>query len=113
MNVPIPYTEYLAEVKSRICKLCADASDEGLCAISGSGACMVERHLPKIIQVAYIVESTELRDYVASFREHVCVECQKDGAVHCSSRDEGLCGMDKYFPLVVEAVDAVNRRHAI
>jgi len=108
----IPYEEFLSEVKLRVCSLCSKTGADGQCTITGTKSCTGERHLPKIIQVANMINSNNVDDYVSAFREHVCRDCRKDGDTHCTVRESDACGLDKYFPIVVEAIEAVQRRYA-
>ena len=103
---------YLDAVKSSVCALCEQSDDEG-CSISGHSLCMIEKHLPRIVQVSAMVQSDKVEDYVAAFRQHICTNCRQDGNAFCFVRESEACGLDQYFPLVVEAIEAVNKRYEI
>jgi len=107
----IPYTEYLFEVKARVCSMCSQSNEDGACSISGTQKCTVERHLPRIVEVSHTVEGDNADDYIGAFRLYVCKDCRADGEHDCTDRDNDACGLDKYFPLVLEAIEAVERRH--
>jgi hypothetical protein len=107
----IPYTEYLFEVKARVCSLCSQSNEDGSCSLSGTQKCTVERHLPRIVEVANTVQGNDAAEYIGAFRMHVCKDCRENGEHSCTDRDSDACGLDTYFPLVLEAIEAVERRH--
>ncbi|MBI5645690.1 MAG: hypothetical protein HY962_02060 [Ignavibacteriae bacterium] len=75
----------------------------------------MERFLPQIVDVATSVSSDKIDDYVSALRDTVCRVCRPDGEQLCSVRDSHVCGLDRYFVLILEAIEQVilqKRQHA-
>jgi hypothetical protein len=66
-----------------------------------------------MIKVARDIKGTDVQDYIDAFRLHICRDCRSGGDTDCNLRDDGLCDLDQYFPLVLEAIEKVERRHSV
>ncbi|HLF13814.1 MAG TPA: universal stress protein [Bacteroidota bacterium] len=106
----MPYEErYLEEIRQRVCMKCIDRTPSGLCVASTYDSCAINRYLPEIIDIVLTTPGDNLDAYVARLREKVCSVCQHqspDG--HCDMRDDVECALDRYFPLVIEAIQEVH-----
>ena len=106
----MPYDErYLQAIREKICTKCIDRTSTGICAATTYEACAINRFLPEIIDIVLTTGGNDLGVHVARLRENVCSVCQHqspDG--HCDLRDDVECALDRYFPLVVEAIREIK-----
>lgn len=113
-NRTMPYDErYLQEIRQRICLKCIDRTPSGICVTVTFDSCAINRFLPEIINVVLTTKGPALEAYVKELRENVCVRCEHqspDGI--CDTRDDLECALDRYFPLVVEAILDVSGKPA-
>ena len=103
------YERYCEAIRKRVCQHCVDLGEEGRCTLTGDQKCGVELYLEKIIYVVHSTQSSYLSDYVNALRKHICAFCKNqnpDGT--CKLRSEVDCGLDRYFALVVEAIEEVD-----
>ena len=73
--------------------------------------CQVRRFLPEIVNIINTTQSDSIEPYVNALRKTVCVKCEHakpDGS--CEERRKIDCCLDRYFPLVVEAIEEVYER---
>lgn len=101
------YDRIVESIHARVCALCMHADAVGSCSIGQRSTCAVERFLPQIVEVATTVNSDRIDDYVSALREIVCRVCRPDGQEHCGVRDATVCGLDRYFVLIIEAIEDV------
>lgn len=101
------YDRIVDSIHARVCALCMHADAVGSCSIGQRSNCAVERFLPQIVEVATTVNSDRIDDYVSALREIVCRVCRPDGQEHCGVRDATVCGLDRYFVLIIEAIEDV------
>lgn len=96
---------YLQAIRERVCRKCLDRTPTGLCVTSTFDACAINRYLPEIIDIVLTTEGDDIDAFTAKLRERVCAVCdhQSPGG-RCDLRDDVECALDRYFPLVVEAV---------
>ena len=105
------YDKYRQAIVNRVCSHCIVCAENGKCTLTGEDRCGVEIHLEKIVDVVHSVKSPRLEDYVKVLREKVCKTCKNqnpDGT--CQLRSVADCGLDRYFELVVEAIEEVDKR---
>lgn len=105
MNAAPEMTEYLEEIRKEVCSRCVERPPGGPpCAPLGK-VCGIELHLPEIVRAIREVQSGWLEDYLENDRAKVCS--------HCPHRHTDICPcpMDYLGALLVEAVEAVDRRH--
>jgi hypothetical protein len=106
--------EYWQEVKQRVCMKCIDSDGYGNCLINPSIDCALELYFPRIVEVVSSVKSDSVDVYVQALRKKVCGECRyerDDGT--CPLRTEVECALDRYFPLVIQAIEEVDQRTAV
>ncbi|MBI3999752.1 MAG: hypothetical protein HY351_03975 [Candidatus Omnitrophica bacterium] len=102
---------YRNAIRKKVCEHCIDLSEAGHCTLTGDRQCGVELYLGKIIEVVHSIQSPHLQDYVKVLRERVCTSCKNqnpDGT--CRLRSEADCGLDRYFALVVETIEEVDKQ---
>lgn len=105
------YEKYREAIHKKVCQHCIDRTEEGICGLTGHDECGVEAHLPKIVRAVQSVQSDSLQDYIDALRKIVCVDCKnKNSDGTCQLRSEADCGLDRYFELVVEAIEEVDQR---
>jgi hypothetical protein len=96
--------EYLDEIRRHVCSRCVERPEGGPpCAPLGK-VCGVELHLPRLVSAVREVHSDWMAPYLDSTRQKVCESCPY------LRRDCCPCPMDSLALLVVEAVEAVDRR---
>lgn len=96
--------KYLEAIRRQVCGRCLDARDDGSCGLGGR-QCAIEAHLPALLEAILAIESTRMDDYVTAIEAQVCRSCDaQDTRGLCGLREEGLCALYTYLPLVVDAV---------
>ena len=105
------YKRYLRAVRNKVCAHCVDLAEEGKCTLTGFNKCGVELYLPEIVTVVHSVESDKLGDYIQLLRKKVCSNCKNQNADGtCKLRTEADCGLDRYFALIIEAIEEVDQK---
>ena len=105
---------YWSVVQEKVCKKCIDGDGEGNCRLESSHKCELKEYFPTIISVVNSVSSDHIADYVNRLRSVVCSECSHqnlDGT--CRFREKVDCALDRYYPLVVEALEEVSRQETL
>lgn len=103
------YERYRTAIRRKVCQHCIDLGADGKCTLTNERQCGVEIYLDKIVDVVHSVHSQNLQDYVDLLRKKVCANCKNqrpDGT--CQIRNEIECGLDRYFALVVEAIEEAD-----
>ncbi|HEX9190037.1 MAG TPA: hypothetical protein VGB87_23375 [Vicinamibacteria bacterium] len=104
------YQAYRDAIRRRVCTICLDGADDGSCALAS--ACAIEEHLPRLVDAILDVRRRRDDAYAAAVEARVCATCaHRDALGLCRLRRDGQCTVSVYLPLVVEAVDEVERRH--
>jgi len=108
------YRAYREAIRRRVCAVCLDGADDGACALAGPPVCAIEEHLERLVDAILAVRSRHDDAYAAAVEARVCTYCtQRDELGLCRLRRDGRCTVSVYLPLVVEAIDEVERRHEI
>ena len=101
--------QYLKAIHEKVCTVCTERTAEGKCGLSEGTVCPIEVYLPSIVEVVHSVSSDMMEKYVPNLREHVCGQCPNQGADgKCPLRSAVDCMLDRYFPLVVDAIEEVD-----
>ena len=103
---------YREEVLGRVCPGCIDANSQGDCLLAGAAGCAVKRFFPQVVAAVRSVYSVAMEPYEAALREKVCSGCVQLQGGKCLTRDHVDCALDRYLPMIVQAVeelDLVNR----
>jgi hypothetical protein len=103
-----PLSDYRAAITHSICSVCRKPDDNGLCDLTSREQCAIERYLERIVEAVTGVHSGRYEDYVAAIRASVCARCESGDALRCDDRGTDICLLDRYLPLIIEAVERVN-----
>ena len=102
---------YWQAVQQRICTKCIDGDAHGNCRLTGEESCGLKAHFPRIVETIHSVKSDKMEPYIDALRQNVCANCKHQPPNgKCMVRANVDCGLDRYFPLVVEAIEAVQGR---
>ena len=102
---------YWQEIRRRICEKCVDSDGTGDCRVDPAIDCAIRQYLPLIVGAVSRVSSDRVVDYVAELRGIVCAQCKHAAADgHCEVREGVDCALERYFPLVIEAIETVNQQ---
>jgi hypothetical protein len=105
MTGQVDLTDYLEEIRKRVCSRCIERPPGGPpCAPLGK-ECGVELHLPELIQAIREVRSGLIAPYLDNNRRTICERCANRHSSDCP------CAMDYLAVLLVEAVEAVDERY--
>jgi hypothetical protein len=105
------YRLYREAIRLRVCAICLDGADDGACSLSGPLPCAIDEHLPRLVQAILDVRTGQDDAYAAAVEAKVCSHCShRDSLGLCRLRRDGRCTVSVYLPLVVEAIDEVERR---
>lgn len=95
-------------VKRRVCEICEDYGADDRCHTRDSHGCAIDRFLPQIVAIAIDVHDKGLGAYIEAVRKRVCAVCDNpDPMGRCEVRERVDCALDRYLPLVLEAVEEV------
>ncbi|HEX9657416.1 MAG TPA: hypothetical protein VGB89_10945 [Bacteroidota bacterium] len=100
---------YWEAVRRMVCEKCIDGDGTGNCRLTPGQECALQNHLPEVVRTVLSVKSSQVQPYVDALRVGACSVCNQqapDGT--CTLRTQLDCGLDRYFPLVIEAIEAVN-----
>ena len=106
---------YEESVRRYVCDHCEDMGADGVCKTKDPEGCGVFRNLPELVKIARSLHERSIGPYVKAVREHVCSNCKNSsnsGEV-CDVRDQLNCGLDRYLPLVIAAIEEVDRKLGI
>ena len=98
-------------IREKVCVKCLDGDGHGNCRLDPSLQCPLQEYLPLIVNAVNRVSSDRVADYVEELRGIVCAQCKYEkvnGA--CAMRKEVDCALDRYFPLVIEAIEECRLR---
>ncbi|MCG3179199.1 MAG: hypothetical protein BIFFINMI_01532 [Phycisphaerae bacterium] len=99
---------YLRAIQARVCRNCVDLMADGTCGVHDR-VCPVERNLKQILQVVNRVKSDSVEPYLLLLRREVCANCEhEDMAGECTLRNEAGCALDRYFVLIIDAIEEVR-----
>jgi hypothetical protein len=99
-------TKYWETVQADVCANCIDSNGEGVCRLAGDVECGLKRYFSAVVDSVLSVQNDNLGPYEKALRENVCASCDhqsEDGA--CYVRTNVDCGLDRYFPMVVESIE--------
>jgi hypothetical protein len=104
------YQEYWSVIKEKICGKCIDGDGSGNCRLDPSIDCALQQHLPFIVNVVNHIKSDKIDDYIRELRLVVCERCKYQTVNgYCALRTEVDCALDRYFPLVIEAIEDLQK----
>lgn len=104
--------QYWNAIQQKVCKACCDGDGAGGCMLSGAKGCALRTPFPEIVKAVRSVKSDDVQPYTDAIRLEVCASCKHQSADgNCMIRTELDCGLDRYLPLVIEAIELVDTTH--
>ena len=98
--------KYWQAVQHRVCAHCIDSDGNGDCRLKAEDACVLKPQFRRIVETVLSVQCNAIEPYIEALRQNVCVECKHQSADGtCTTRNRLDCGLDRYFPLVIEAIE--------
>jgi hypothetical protein len=107
MLTAIEQKEYMEEIRKHVCTRCIERPPDGPPCAPLAKQCGIEMHLPELIDAIHDVRSDLIWPYLKHNRERICEKC----ILH-NHPDLCPCPMDYLAVLLVEAVEAVDKRRA-
>lgn len=101
---------YRTAITHTVCSVCQKPDENGVCSIGDRERCTIDLYLPKIVEVISSTQSGRYEDYVVALRDVICGQCAFGNDENCGNRGTDVCILDRYFPLIIEAVEKVNAR---
>lgn len=100
---------YEEAIRQHVCTRCIDFGKDGICHSLDPQGCSIFRFLPELVTVAASLHELKIEPYLQAVRKNVCMKCwdAKFGG-KCGLRDTLDCGLDRYLPLVIEAIEEVQ-----
>ena len=96
-------------VRMSVCRKCIDGDSKGNCRLPHDELCALREYFPALLESLSAVKSHSLEPYVETLRAHICTQCSyQTGSGTCRRRDTMECALDRYFPLIVEKVQAMK-----
>jgi hypothetical protein len=95
----------LEAIRDRVCSVCRKPGTDGVCRLSEHERCSIERFLPELVAVAAQARTGSFEAYVDALRSTVCRACREGGERWCEVRDGDACMLERYFPLIIEAIE--------
>ena len=102
---------YELAIRRKVCEHCIDLKENHQCALSEEDICSIRAYLDQIIEAVRSVKSQNMADYIEALRKKICEPCKhqkKDGS--CELRDSRDCALDRYFELIIEAIEEVQNK---
>ncbi len=97
---------YWSAVRSTVCAHCIDSDGNANCRLEPGMDCALRVHFPAVVDVVLSTSGDSLLPYMKALRERICTVCENQGTNGaCKVRDEIACGLDRHFPLVVDAIE--------
>ena len=101
--------QYWDAVQRKFSTKCINSDEHGNCLLPGEDECMLKFHFPKIVEAALSTKSERMEPYIEALRRNVCANCKHQSPdSKCALRTNLECCVDRYFPLIVEAIEEVN-----
>jgi hypothetical protein len=103
--------DYWEAVQRKVCQKCIDGDGHGNCRLGTVDECALKVYLPQIVEVVLAARSPDIEPYVQELRQKVCGECRHQGSDgNCLLRNAVDCALDRYFPLVVDAIEELHSK---
>lgn len=102
---------YEEAIRKHVCEHCIDFEENGSCRSKDPEGCAIFRYLPQLVQIALELHERKIDPYVEAVRARLCSQCKNSkGSEHCELRDNVDCGLNRYLPLVLDAIEEVNQK---
>lgn len=103
------YEKYKQAVQKKVCGHCLDSNEQGRCTLTSEHECGIMLYFNEIVDVVRSTKSDQMSDYIRILRARVCSHCKnEDPHGLCQFRINTDCGLDRFFELVVEAIEEVD-----
>ena len=99
---------YIDAIRSHVCAVCQTPGAHSFCGVSDAEICAIERFMPQIVEIATRQKGKSLDEHMTALREQICSVCRDNGDLHCTVRDAQLCSLDRYFVLIIEAIEQTH-----
>ncbi|MBI4352457.1 MAG: hypothetical protein HY593_00875 [Candidatus Omnitrophica bacterium] len=101
---------YEEAVRRHVCEHCVDFGADGVCHTKDPEGCGIFRFLPELVEIAHRIHNYQVEPYVEAVRLTLCVKCKNSGfsGDKCRLRENVDCGLNRYLPLVLEAIEEVD-----
>lgn len=98
-------------IRQRVCTVCEDFGEDNHCHTRDEHGCAVKRFMGELVLIALQIYSKDIGPYQQAVREKICSICPNpDPEGHCLVRERMDCALDRYLPLVLDAVDDVCKK---
>ncbi len=98
-------------VLNRVCAVCTERTADGQCGLEKGSSCALFTYFHRVVQAVESVDSPGMPAYVDAVRREVCAICpEQDRTGFCETRQQARCALEAYLPLVVEAIEAADRK---
>ncbi|MFC2133342.1 hypothetical protein ACFLTH_01890 [Bacteroidota bacterium] len=102
--------KYIDAIKNHVCTICVDSTEEGNCTLNEKELCAVQLFLPQILEIVHSKETDDVEEYYKMLKDTVCKECKtRDENGHCYLREDANCSLDRYFSVIVETIQKVDK----
>ena len=99
---------YLRAIRSRVCRNCPDLMPDQACGLSDR-ICPIERNLHDILQIVSHIEHDWMQASLATLRRQICANCEHEDLLgRCLLRSVAGCALDRYFVVVIDAIEDVR-----
>jgi len=109
------YTKYRSlyeeAIRERVCARCIDMTDDEFCSKNPKD-CSILRYLPELVGIALDLHEKKIDPYIKLVRERICQKCGSGGVdgESCLKRKAVECDLDRYLPMVLDAIDDVEEK---
>lgn len=100
---------YEEALMRHVCSKCIDFGEDSVCHSQDPEGCAAFRFLPELVAIAERLHEYKIEPYVEAVRRDICMQCRgKTPDGKCPLRDTLDCGLDRYLPLILEAIEEVK-----
>ena len=100
---------YEEAIMRHVCSKCIDFGEDSVCHSADPEGCAIFRYLPELVAIAERLREFRIQPYVDAVRRDVCMKCRSgEPGAKCPLRDSLDCGLDRYLPLVLDAIEEVK-----
>ncbi len=103
---------YEDKIRRYVCAHCIDFGEDGVCHSQDPNGCAIFRYLPELIEISQRTRDHSIKPYIDAVRHDICKQCQDKGGRSCRLREALECGLDRYLPLVLEAIEEIQTKQA-
>ena len=106
--------EYWDAVRAKVCVKCVEGDKEGGCHIMRSERCTLKAYFPQTLDAVNAVYAPWISPYEEQLRDKVCKGAcaRQDASGACALREDVMCALDRYFPLVVQVIEETQFRRS-